>query len=355
MKTKITMAVAAGLTAIATASAGVSPASASTTGEAVAAPAAGRAGFVAAPAARQTGVSAAAATEAHHGHDSIRYASIKGCSTKDGAPKPCGKWRLVMHDGMTRLLPDAQTTALDAKGKPAVYNAAPIAVSGNGRSVAYFTKSGRLAVRTLGGGVKLLAKDALPRVAQYDVTLKMSDDGAKLAAALGGDKPKATRLFDTATGRLLGTVPAEETPLGFSADGGELLASADGGESVTDLTAYSDTGERLLKATPPQVVSANGPQALSGDGRTVANVVRSRKPELVLWDMQTDQVTRKKIKLPAGDLMMVDWTGETQVTLHLQKGSTITIVQIDTETGAVRQRDRYAFLKDTFVFAACGG
>ncbi|MER6949384.1 hypothetical protein ABT294_35775 [Nonomuraea sp. NPDC000554] len=338
MKTKITLAVAAGLTAIATASAGVSPASASMAGGA-------------APAAGQTGVAA----EPHHAHDSIRYASIKGCSTKDGALKPCGKWRLVLHDGMKRLLPDAQTVALDAKGRPADYNAAPIAVSGNGRRVAYFTKSGRLAVRTLGGGVKLLAKNALPRVAQYDVTLKMSDDGAKLAAALGGDKPKATRLFDTATGELLGTVPAGETPLGFSADGGELLASADGGESVTDLTAYSDTGERLLKATPPQVVSANGPQALSGDGRTVANVITSRKPELVLWDMQTDQVTRKKIKLPAGDLMMVDWTGETQVTLHLQNGSTITIVQIDTETGAVRQRDRYTFLKDTFVFAACGG
>ncbi|GAA3561683.1 hypothetical protein GCM10022419_047920 [Nonomuraea rosea] len=296
----------------------------------------------------------------HEHGDSIRYASIKGCPDKDGAPRPCGGWRLVMHSGERRTLPDAQGIALDAKGKPSGYAPAAIAVSGNGQKVAYFTKAGRLAVRTLGGGVELLAKDALPRVGQDEVTLMLSDDGARLAAAITADKPEDTRIFDTATGALLGTVPGDLTLAGFSGDGGEVLASVQTGESVTDLAVYSDRGERLARVAPPQLVASNGPQALAADGRTVANVVAGKRSELVTYDLSSDEVTgRKKIKLPAGDIRMIDWTGDTQVTLHLirQPGGSakMTIVQIDTETGAVRVRDGYTVLKDTFVFAACGG
>ncbi|MEV4111313.1 hypothetical protein [Nonomuraea sp. NPDC049695] len=293
---------------------------------------------------------------AHQGHDSIRYASIKKCTSKDG-DRPCGDWRLVMHNGGKSVLHDAQGVALDAKGKPLRYSPAPIAVSGNGRRIAYFTKTGRLAVRTLDGGVKVFAKNALPRVAQNEVTLLLSDDGGRLAAMIGGDKPASTRVFDTGTGARLGTVPADRSVLGFSFDGDELLTSVDGDESVTELAVYSDTGEEAVRVAPPQVVASNGPQALSADGRTVASVVQGSKPQLVLYDLQTDQVTsRKKIKLPDADVDMVDWTGDTQVTLHmLSGGDRMTIVQIDTETGAVKVRDRYTTLKDTFVFAACGG
>ncbi|MGP3965941.1 hypothetical protein ACTWPT_59370 [Nonomuraea sp. 3N208] len=306
---------------------------------------------------------AAAPAVAHadpHQHDSIRYASIKSCAGKEEQPKPCGGWRLVMHSGEQMTLRDAQGVALDAKGKSTRYLPAAIAVSGNGQRVAYFTKTGRLAVRTLGGGVKLLPKDALPRIGQAEVTLVLSDDGGRLAAVFSGEKPRATRVFDTATGARLGTVPPDLNLQGFSADGDEVLATVEADESITDLLVYSDAGEQLHRATPPQVVAANGPQALAADGRTVANLVQGDKPELVLYDLESDQVTdRKKIKLPAGDLDMIDWTGDTQVTLHLVRSLTnstkATIVQIDTRTGAVKIRDRYTVLKDTFVFAACGG
>ncbi|MEU8246756.1 hypothetical protein [Nonomuraea sp. NPDC048916] len=296
----------------------------------------------------------------HHGHDGVRYASIKACETKDAGPRPCGAWRLVMHDGSRRALPDAQTVALKANGKPSVTGVAPVAVSGDGQRLAYLTKSGRLAVRTLGGGVKLLAEDALPRVAQQDLTFRLSDDGGRLAV-IDGNMRKGTRVFDTATGDLLGTIPGTERMMGFSGDGGEVLTSVDADESVTDLAVYSDTGEQLRRATPPQVVAWNSPQALSGDGRTVANMVMSGKPELVLYDMETDQVTsRTRVKLPAGSVHMIDWTGESQVTLHLlqerdDKAGLMTIVRIDTGTGTVKTRDRYAMLKDSYVFAACGG
>ncbi|MEQ4722822.1 hypothetical protein [Nonomuraea sp. B19D2] len=311
--------------------------------------------LVAAALAAAPGV-AYAEPHAHQGHDSIRYASIKKCTAKTQTDRPCGGWRLVMHSGKKSVLPDAQGVALDAKGKTLPYSPAPIAVSGNGQRVAYFSKTGRLAVRTFGGGVKLFAKNALPRVAQNEMTLLLSDDGGRLAALIGGEKPASTRVFDTATGARLGTVPADRSVLGFSFDGDELLTSVDGDEPVTDLAVYTDTGDEVVRVAPPQVVVSNAPQALSADGRTVANVVQGAKPELVLYDLQTDQVTaRKKIKLPDADIHMIDWTGDTQVTLHMLSGDKITIVQIDTETGGVTVRDKYTLLKDTFVFAACGG
>lgn len=311
-------------------------------------------------AALMTAPQAAQATPHDH-HDGIRYASVKGCTVKD-EQRPCGKWRLMMHSGEKGSLPDAETIAREANGKSSVTQVAPIAVSGDGRRVAYFTKSGRLAVRTMGGGVQVFAKDALPRVAQYDVTFQLSDDGGRLAVVFGTSKAVKTRIFDTATGALLGSTPGHQTLLGFSADGGELLTEVSADESVTDLIAYSESGEQLYRATPPQVVASNSPSALAADGRTTANVVMGgAKSQLVLYDMQTDQViAKRRVKLPAGDLHMIDWTGERQVTLHLVqypdgKANKMTIVQIDTGTGAVKVRDHYSLLKDSYVFAACGG
>jgi ribosomal protein S4E len=323
--------------------------------------AAGLATMVTAPQAAQAMPPQAAQAMPHHEHDGIRYASVKGCKVKGGSQRPCGQWRLVMHSGSKTTLPDAETIAHKANGKSSKDQVAPIAVSGDGHRIAYFTKAGRLAVRTLGGGVKVFAKDALPHVAQYDMTFNLSDDGGRLAVVFATDKPTKTRIFDTETGTLLGTTPGGQTMLGFSADGGELLTDVSADESVTDLIAYSESGEQLSRVTPPQIVSSNSPQALSGDGRTIANVVMGKKPQLVLYDLQTEEVTAKRrIKLPAGDLMMIDWTGDRQVTLHLTnypegKASRMTIVQIDTETGAVKTRDHYSIMKDNYVFAACGG
>ncbi|MGW0805914.1 hypothetical protein [Nonomuraea sp. NPDC002799] len=295
---------------------------------------------------------AAAHAEPHH-DDTVRYVSIKGCPMKGGGTKPCGPWRIGTHGGGRSVLHDAQGVARKADGTSSLYYAAPVAVSGNGRRLAYFTKPGRLAVRTVGGGVRLLAKDALPRVAQWRVSLRLSDDGGRLAALVDGSR---ARIFDTATGARLGTLPAGADLQGFSGDGDELLASAAGDESVTDLVVYSDTGERLLRVTPPQVIGTNTPQALAADGRTVASVVTGKRPELVTYDVATDQVIgRTKVTLPAGGVEMVDWTGETQVTVHLVGANRMTIVEIDTETGTTKVRDRYRMPADAFVFAACGG
>ncbi|WP_336215218.1 hypothetical protein [Nonomuraea sp. LPB2021202275-12-8] len=300
-------------------------------------------------------VAPAAQAEPHH--DSVRYASVKGCENKDGAHVPCGHWRLVMHSGEQRLLRDAQVVARQANGKSAVFLPAPVSVSGDGQKVAYFTKSGRLAVRSLHGDVTLLPSNTLPRVAQAEVALQLSGDGARLAVATGDDR-YGTRVFDTAGGARLGVIPGPRSLAGFSGDGGELLMIEDSGEAVT-LAVHADTGERLTRVTPPQTVSANPPPALSGDGRTVA-VFIAGKSQIVLYDAETDEVLKRvTVKLPAGELHLIDWIGEQQVTVHLTRQraaeTRMTIAQIDTETGDVTIRDRYTVLKDTFVFATCGG
>ncbi|GAA4066650.1 hypothetical protein [Nonomuraea soli] len=300
-------------------------------------------------------------TQDHSAHHAIRYASVKACTAADGARKPCGYWRLALHDGSVQLLKDAQVVALTAKGTSSVYQAAPISVSGDGSKVAYFDRRGRLAIRTLGGGVTVLPKNALPPVAQYNITLVLSDDGRRLAAMQSGGDRRPVRVFDTATGARVGTIPAAENFADFSGDGDEVLTTSDGDEGTFDLGAYSDTGALIDRATPPQLVSANGPHALAADGRTVANVVAAGKPELVLYDMRAEKITsRVKVKLPAGSVHMIDWTGPSQVTLHLEeyrdtRPTRMTIVQIDVVSGAVKIRDRYEVLADSYVFAACGG
>ncbi len=300
----------------------------------------------------------AAAQAEPHQHESIRYASVKGCTIKGGGEVPCGHWRLVLHSGERRVLRDAQVVARLANGKSAVYPPAPISVSGDGQKVAYLTRAGGLAVRTLDGDVKLLPAGALPRRDQELIKLQLSGDGSRLAVGVSGDR-YGTRVYDTASGARLGSIAGPHQLAGFSGDSGELLTTLNGEEEVTDLAVNADTGERLTRVTPPQIIVGNAPQALSGDGRTVA-VLATGKSRLVLYDAQTDQLLkRQRVKLPAGEVHMLDWTGDRQVTVHLLrsvgKESRMVIAQMDTETGAVTIRDRYTLLKDTFVFASCGG
>ncbi|GAA1010715.1 hypothetical protein Aple_029950 [Acrocarpospora pleiomorpha] len=292
--------------------------------------------------------------QAEHGHgDSVRYASAKGCVKKNGAVVPCGTWRLVTHHGRVILLKDAQLRALNKQGDPVTDSTAPVAVSGNGQKIAYFRKDGRLAVRSLDGKVRLLPKDTLPRkTAQYDVTLQLSDDGAVLAVTAG-----RTKLFDTASSTRLGRLPKRRYFIGFSGDGEKMLTSSDTDGS---LSVYDLSGHLLRKGTPPPLVTDNGPYALHADGKTIAVLVANRK--VALYDLESGLVTGdQRIKLPKdGTAHKLDWTGDNQVTLHVSQefGSAptrMTVLQHDVRSGATTVRDKYKLLKDTFVYAACGG
>lgn len=295
-----------------------------------------------------------------HG-EHVRYVSVKACTVREMST-PCGPWRLVTHSGAIKPLKDAQVTALYANGKPSE-NTAPIAVSGDGGTLAYFRKKdGRLAIRDAAGHVKLMPKTALPRrTHQFNVTFELSNDGRRLAAIVAGEKRATTLLYDTVSGITLGALPGDESFTGFSGDGGEVMTSVGAEETTTELRVYDDTGRFLLTRVPPQIIANNGVQALSPDGETVAVLVASRKPLLVLYNLRTDEIVAKhRIKLPAVyGVDRVAWTGEEQVTAHLTHGGSgatkMRIVQFDAANGRSRTRDSYTVLRDSYSFAACGG
>jgi hypothetical protein len=226
--------------------------------------------------------------------------------------------------------------------------------------VAYFrTKDRRLAVRDLGGGVKLLPADVLSGGADMSsVRLDLSHDGRRLAVS----GPSGTRVYDTGTGARLGSLPGTESFTGFSGDGGEVLTGSDGAESTADYSVYDDSGRRLLHVTPPQLVAANGPVGLAADGRTVAVFVAAKRPSLRLFDLRGEQFTAT-VELPGGIVPeMVDWTGEHEVTLHVPAHSEkegvpagMRILVVDVTTGEIRVRDSYRVMDDSYSFAACGG
>jgi hypothetical protein len=311
----------------------------------------------------------AAPATAQTTHHSIRYASVDACRIKDGTEVPCHTWRLDLLDGRRVALKDAMLWPIDAKGKVDKSTSAPLTVSGDGESVAYFRKSDhRLVVREFHGGVlkgvRVMPKTPLPRgVGMDSVWLDMSQDGGRLAL-LYTDEHGAThgRLFDVARAAATGTIPKSDGFSGFSADGSAVLLPRDAGANTTGLSVHDLTGAELTGAVPPQIVANNGPWALAADGRTVAFVTGSgKKAALRFYDVRTDQTGGSvPIALPK-DVSpdTVDWTGEHEVTVHVsdyeRARDVVTVLTIDTRTGTTRVRDRYKVRPGVYTYQSCGG
>ncbi|WP_182881482.1 hypothetical protein [Microbispora sp. H10949] len=314
---------------------------------------------------------AAAQARASHGtiHHTIRYASVDSCPGKDGTATPCHTWRLDLLDGRRVALKDAMLWPLTAKGRPDRTNSAPLTVSGDGESVAYFRKSDhRLVVREfhggVQGGVRVMPRNPLPRgVGMNAAWLKLSQDGDRLALGYTtGDGHTRVRLFDVARASATGTTPETDGFAGFSGDGSAVLLQRAGDENTIGLAVHDDTGAELAAAVPPQIVANNGPWGLSADDRTVAYVTGlGEKARLRFYDVATDQATGSvRFSLPKdAALDMIDWTGGHEVTLHLvrSRGSrdVVTVLKVDTETGRTRVRDSYKVRSGAFAYLSCGG
>ncbi|MEN3539111.1 hypothetical protein AAH991_28635 [Microbispora sp. ZYX-F-249] len=300
----------------------------------------------------------------HSAHHSIRYASVDACPDKNLGSIPCHTWRLDLLDGGRVPLKDAMVWPLNTKGKPNKERQAPLSVSGDGESVAYFRKSDhRLVVREFHGPVHVMPEKALPRgVAMDDTWVRLSPDGARLVLGYTvKDGTSRARIFDVAGARETGTVPAFGTFSGFSGDGSAVLVQQDTDENTTGLAVYDTGGEELARVVPPQIVAGNVPWALSADDRTVAFVsVGGEKARLRFYDATTDRTTGSVgISLPPDAwIEMIDWTGEHEVTLHLirsAKVDRVTILRVDTRTGRTRVRDDYKVRAGTFSYQSCGG
>ncbi|MGI5155255.1 hypothetical protein [Microbispora sp. CA-102843] len=300
----------------------------------------------------------------HSTHHSIRYASVDACTVKGIGDIPCHTWRLDLLDGRRVALKDAMVWPLNTKGKPVKEMQAPLSVSGDGESVAYFRKSDhRLVVREFHGQVHVMPKKPLPRgVGMNDAWLQLSQDGARLALGYSvKDGSSRARIFDVSGATETGTLPAFGTFRGFSGDGSAVLVEQDTDENTTGLGVYDTRGDELARVVPPQIVAAGVPWALSSDDRTVAFVTGSgKKAMLRFYDAATDRTAGSvRFSLPTdASVEMIDWTGEHEVTLHLIRSGKVdhvTILRIDTQTGKTRVRDSYKVRAGTFTYQSCGG
>jgi Tol biopolymer transport system component len=132
-------------------------------------------------------------------------------------------------------------------------------------------------------------------------SVAFSPDGKLLASGDGEltDRPK-TRLWDTASGKLLATLSGPQAFGGGSADSvtfspdGRLLAS--GGNFLGDSTRLWNVATRRLIGPLSQSGSIMKSLAFSPDGATIAGVTHAGATDI--WDVRSRQV---KIGLPDGD------------------------------------------------------
>jgi hypothetical protein len=307
---------------------------------------------------------ASAGTAVSAAPDTIRYASVKKCTDeKKGVDVPCGTWRLTLRSGRTVRLPGARVSPRDAKGKVRENQVAPIAVSGDGTTVAYFRKSDdRLVVRRL-GGEPLVLRYAPPKGVGMDlIVVYLSPDGGRLAVQVD-DEPgrRPTLVFDLSDlSDGPGELPGSLAFHGFSGDGESLLTARLDGDRVTRLITVPAEGEGHSVA-PPGAVADNPPYALAADGRAVAFLSGSGRPRLRRYDMESGATASgPSVRLrDEENVEAVTWTGDTQVTAHVSRPvegdrTAVRVLEIDIGSGRAAVRDSYTIGGNVYGYAVRG-
>ncbi|MFI6495843.1 TolB family protein [Nonomuraea typhae] len=287
------------------------------------------------------------------------------CEDRSGNGYPCGQWRLIMRDSRTVIVRDALTRAADGDGAP-LYGEAPFAVSADGRWIAYVRASDhRMVVRRAAGGpVTELPASLTPKSrGTGDMTLRLSPRGDRL-------------VIDHTTGRRPGTIvtvktgatvniPAGEVPQTFSADGDELLTARNLSDNTMVLTVRRLDGGAPVKRRPPQAVAAASVFALAADGRNLAALTPgdydgAGPPRMREYDLVGDElgpsikVAVKRGYHPAvahyrdGDRLAVLAYEDESPAGHAQ------LIDLETATGAVTQRDHYPVKKNRYTVRLAG-
>ncbi|MFC4009381.1 hypothetical protein ACFOY2_19265 [Nonomuraea purpurea] len=279
-----------------------------------------------------------------------RAAWIKSCKET-----PCGRWQLVLRDGRTVPVRDAAAT------KPRSEEPGAFAISANGRVLAYErTGDHRVVVQRVGGG----RLRELPKISG-DYGLTLSPEGGKLLIDYF-DEPerRPSKVITVATGRTT-TLPAAETPYGFSADGDEVLTTRRQADNTTAMYARGLEGG-TLRQTPPQVVAGALTFALAADGKTVAvftsgDAETRRPPRVRTYDLETGALSEAadlpfKTEAPP-DVAVWDADGRLTVTERVGEDGEPTVVRVltvDPASGAATQSDRYRLTKSRYGAVMAG-
>ncbi|WP_143043765.1 WD40 repeat domain-containing protein [Nonomuraea jiangxiensis] len=291
----------------------------------------------------------------------IRYAAASDCDKDPRNAAWCGPWWFRTTDGKRHSLSGVGRWS-DA-----------VDVSGDGRRLAYIrAKDARLVVRDLDGRTRVSQAKAWPSKSELDLTrVTMSYDGSLVAVdcCWSGFAGHPARVYDAATGALLGKVPGvsvHEDALSFSGDGDQILVRTDDDKSGR-LSVHDLKGKRTASVVPPRLIGDNAATAaLNADGRTVAVYVTGRKPKIALYDLESGLVTatfsvpasgQKVERDLAEDRIMevdtdvrLDWTGDSTLRMVRKVGFKVVRVKvygIDVATESVLLERAYAIAGTT--------
>ncbi|SEG91465.1 hypothetical protein SAMN05444920_107271 [Nonomuraea solani] len=286
-----------------------------------------------------------------------RAAWIKGCYDKtleDYAP--CGHWRLLTKDGRQVTVHGAATRAADANGDP-TSEAGAFAISADGRVLAYERAGdGRLVVqRVAGGPAKVLPKPTRARGADQ-VYLALSPAGDRVLVDYD-EEHLPSKVITVATGRAV-TLPAAYEPLGFSADGDELLASRALGDNTTALYAHRLAGGSTRR-TPPLVIANAHTYALDSNGTTVAAFTSG--PRIRTYDLKSGELSAgadlpfKKGTEPTVGVWDADGRVSTTIsTGEARETAVVRVLTVDPATGEATQADKYSISRERHSFVVAG-
>ncbi|MEU0567612.1 hypothetical protein ABZ297_19805 [Nonomuraea sp. NPDC005983] len=267
--------------------------------------------------------------------------------------RPCGTLTVVLRDGRKRALPEV------ARG----VGAAPVAVSADGTRVAYVRAVDRAVVTyRLGGGVRVMKGVKQPKEAGADATrLVLSQDG-RLLAYVTENLDTRVDVFDTGTGRRVGSSRSGNDQMHFAGFGDDEALMVQRVGDTCDVLVTDLRGQVLRRDAPPQVVGRNLPDtelsdkaaALSPDGRTVATYVPGEEPGLAIYDVISKQIVQRIPLYRGYRPAAMAWTGPGEVMLRIGGDRMAGRVRVDVASGSTEIADTYAIPRGVHPYHAGG-
>ncbi|MGP3958618.1 hypothetical protein ACTWPT_21620 [Nonomuraea sp. 3N208] len=264
-------------------------------------------------------------------NDPIHYAYLGYCQNTPNDPpnpQPCGQWRLVTVSGDEWRLPGAGAGYDQNTGA-----ALPLAVSHNGRRLAYRNNRGSYVVHDLPTNtVRRIDVDDEPLPA----TLTSSPNGRYFAIAFAGEGTTTSALLDFDTGVTSYTTGKEVEVLAVRDDGAQVVSEREDVENVpghASVTTIELRGAQVYAGgyrIDPDLIEYGG--ALSPDGQTLALIAEDSY--LVTMDVRTGGVSAVRTALDEYEVIAVErWLSADEVLVRQLDDDYVYLAKVNVRSG----------------------